>query len=104
MATSPSLAYHASDGAAYQVFLGRWTELLAPVFLDFARMSGDGDVLDVGCGTGSLTAVGTFAASLSETARQVIKSAVRAAFLCGRPDGPRSLTATAWAVRGIVCR
>src|SRR5262245_57815620 len=56
MAMPPPLAYHASDGAAYQVFLGRWTELLAPVFLDFARIRGDGDVLDVGCGTGSMAA------------------------------------------------
>jgi len=271
MATSTSLAYHASDGAAYQVFLGRWTELLAPVFLDFARISSDGDVLDVGCGTGSLASevarrrpdcrvigldvadayltyartrhalpnlnfelgdaghlafadgafaavlsqlvltfvtdpqqvlaemarvtrpggvvasavwdfcgglvyqrilwdtaaafdpqagrirdrlfsnplstpdglkalwqtaglrdievgsltirmnyanfddywepllggqgpVGTFAAGVPEDTRRQLKTAVRAAFLCGRPDGPRSLTATAWAVRGIVCR
>ena len=56
MTTSPSSAYHASDGAAYQVFLGRWTEVLAPVFLEFARIGSDGDVLDVGCGTGSLAA------------------------------------------------
>src|SRR5262245_64008734 len=56
MTTSPSSTYHASDGAAYQVFLGRWTEVLAPVFLEFARISNEGDVLDVGCGTGSLGA------------------------------------------------
>ena len=96
MANLPSLAYHASDGAAYQVFLGRWTELLAPVFLDFVRISGDGDVLDVGCGTGSLAA--------EVDARRELQTAVRAAFLGGLHDGPRSLTATAWAVRGIVRR
>jgi SAM-dependent methyltransferase len=56
MTTSPSSAYHASDGAAYQVFLGRWTEVLAPAFLEFASISSDGDVIDVGCGTGSLAA------------------------------------------------
>jgi len=48
--------------------------------------------------------VGTFAAGLTEDARRQLKAAVRAAFLSGRPDGPRSLTATAWAVRGIVDR
>jgi methylase of polypeptide subunit release factors len=53
MSTSASLGYRASDGAAYQVFLGRWTEVLAPVFLEFARISSDGAVLDVGCGTGA---------------------------------------------------
>src|SRR5262245_36973269 len=50
---SPS-SYHASDGAAYHRFLGRWTERLAPLFADFARLPDDGAVLDVGCGTGSL--------------------------------------------------
>jgi len=271
MTTSPPSGYHASDGAAYQVFLGRWTEVLAPVFLEFARINDDGDVVDVGCGTGSLAAeiarrkpsrrvigvdvaepyltyarahytlpnlnfelgdagllpfadgafaaslaqlvltfvpdprqvvaemvrvtcpggivastvwdfcgglvyqrilwdtaaaldpqagrtrdrlfsnplstpeglttlwktvglsdievgsltirmdytnfadywepllggqgpVGTFAAGLSEAARLALKTAVRAAFLCGGPDGARSLTATAWAVRGVVAR
>lgn len=56
MSTPPPLGYRASDGAAYQIFLGRWTEVLAPIFLEFARISNDGDALDVGCGTGSLAA------------------------------------------------
>jgi len=43
MATSAPLGYRANDGAAYQVFLGRWTEVLAPVCLEFARISNDGD-------------------------------------------------------------
>src|SRR5262245_56422335 len=48
-------AYHASDGAAYERFLGRWTERLGTVFADFARLP-DLDVLEVRCGTGSLAA------------------------------------------------
>jgi len=52
---SPS-GYHASDGAAYDRFLGRWTERLAPLLVDFARLPDDGEVLDVGCGTGNLAA------------------------------------------------
>jgi SAM-dependent methyltransferase len=56
MSMPPRSGYYASDGAAYQVFLGRWTEVLAPVFLAFARIGDDGDALDVGCGTGSLAA------------------------------------------------
>ena len=46
--------YHASDGAAYEVFLGRWTRDLAPLLIDFASLSSDGALLDVGTGTGSL--------------------------------------------------
>lgn len=46
--------YRASDGAAYDWFLGRWTRRLAGPFLDFAALPDEGAILDVGCGTGSL--------------------------------------------------
>jgi trans-aconitate methyltransferase len=46
--------YHATDGAAYEIFLGRWTRRLAPLLLDFAEFSGAGRLIDVGCGTGSV--------------------------------------------------
>jgi SAM-dependent methyltransferase len=46
--------YHASDGAAYEIFLGRWTKLLAPCLLDFAAFPPQGALLDLGTGTGSL--------------------------------------------------
>jgi SAM-dependent methyltransferase len=46
--------YHASDGTAYEKFLGRWTKELAPRFLDFATFPDEGPILDVGTGTGSL--------------------------------------------------
>lgn len=39
---------------AYDRFMGRFSEPLAGVFADFARIDG-GDVLDVGCGPGALT-------------------------------------------------
>src|SRR5467141_3007721 len=55
-----SSTYHASDGAAYERFLGRWSRVLAGPFADFARPPEDGRALDIGCGTGSL------AISLSE--------------------------------------
>jgi SAM-dependent methyltransferase len=48
-------AYRASDGAAYEVFLGRWTRALGERMVEFARFP-DGPLLDVGCGTGSLAA------------------------------------------------
>jgi len=46
--------YHATDGAAYEIFLGRWTQRLAEPFLDFIDPPPEGALLDVGCGTGSL--------------------------------------------------
>src|ERR1700731_4169915 len=51
---SISSTYRASDGAAYERFLGRGSRLLAPPFAEFARPPDHGRVLDVGCGTGSL--------------------------------------------------
>lgn len=41
---------------AYDRFMGRYSTLLAPRFLDFAHVA-DGPVLDVGCGPGALTGV-----------------------------------------------
>ena len=46
--------------------------------------------------------VGAYVECLPPERRRLIEERVRAAFLSGAPDGPRSLTATAWAVRGLV--
>jgi len=53
--------YAASDGAAYEVFIGRWSRrvadriaALAPPLCD--GPSCDGALLDIGCGTGSMAA------------------------------------------------
>lgn len=46
--------------------------------------------------------VGTYAAGLSGEMRERVEAAVRAAYLSGLPDGPRSLTASAWAIRAVV--
>ena len=46
--------------------------------------------------------VGSYVTELSSDRRNLIEERVRAAFLSGAPDGPRSLTATAWAMRGVV--
>jgi SAM-dependent methyltransferase len=51
---SSSSTYRASDGAAYERFLGRWSRLLAGPFAELALPPDHGRVLDVGCGTGSL--------------------------------------------------
>lgn len=60
-----SSTFTATDGDAYEQQMGRWSRRLAQQFLDFARLDGDGRILDLGCGTGSLTRalVGRLAAS-----------------------------------------
>ena len=45
---------------------------------------------------------GSYVAGLPDERRAVVRAAVRDAYLAGGPDGPRSLAATAWAVRGRV--
>lgn len=44
------------DGGAYDDFMGRYSTRLAPLFADFAGVGSRARVLDVGAGTGALTA------------------------------------------------
>ena len=54
-ATPAASAFTALDPDAYEQLMGRWSRLLAPLLIRFGGLA-DGDrVLDVGCGTGSLT-------------------------------------------------
>jgi SAM-dependent methyltransferase len=46
--------FTAADGEGYECQMGRWSRRLAPLFLAFAGTRGPVEVLDVGCGTGSL--------------------------------------------------
>ena len=55
MLAQASSSFHASDGAAYEVWLGRWAKRLAAAFLDVVEVPPTGELLDVGCGTGALT-------------------------------------------------
>src|ERR1051325_5988236 len=45
------------DAEAYERFMGRWSRLIAPRFVDFTDIPDRGRILDVGSGTGSLARV-----------------------------------------------
>jgi SAM-dependent methyltransferase len=47
--------FTASSAAGYEQVMGRWSRLLAEKFLDFAGTANGEQVLDAGCGPGSLT-------------------------------------------------
>jgi trans-aconitate methyltransferase len=44
-----------SSGSAYESYIGRWSRLVAPVFLDWLVIPPGRRWLDAGCGTGALT-------------------------------------------------
>ena len=50
-----SSTFLATDGNGYEAQMGRWSRRLAPLLIDFAALSDASRILDVGCGTGSLT-------------------------------------------------
>lgn len=50
-----SSSFNIHDAAGYEQLMGRWSRKLALQFIDFAGLADGERVLDVGCGTGSLT-------------------------------------------------
>lgn len=56
------------DAAGYEQLMGRWSRKLAPLFVDFAGLAAGERILDVGCGTGSLTFTLAQHAELAEIA------------------------------------
>lgn len=47
--------FNVHEAAGYEQLMGRWSRKLAPLFIDFAELADGERILDVGCGTGSLT-------------------------------------------------
>jgi SAM-dependent methyltransferase len=42
-------------GSTYEDFMGRWSRVLAPIFINWLQVPENSHWLDVGCGTGALT-------------------------------------------------
>jgi 2-polyprenyl-3-methyl-5-hydroxy-6-metoxy-1,4-benzoquinol methylase len=55
MMSSSLTSFLATDAEVYEHFMGRWSARLAEPFLEFARVQPGSRVLDVGCGTGTLS-------------------------------------------------
>lgn len=79
--------YQANDGPAYERFIGRWSRRVADRIAQTVPMSGNGALLDVGCGTGSVTA----ALAARYPGRKVVGVDVAEPYLAfarARPDQP----------------
>src|SRR5262249_519712 len=52
----PSM-FNARDAGNYERLMGRWSRRLAPLFIEHAGIADGEEVIEIGCGTGSLTFV-----------------------------------------------
>src|SRR5579884_1912510 len=80
--------YTATDAAAYERLMGRWSRLLARQFIAFAGVERGDRVLDLGCGTGSLA----FALAAREEPAQIYGLDISEAYIAHaqtRADDPR---------------
>ena len=61
-------SFNVHDAAAYEQIMGRWSQKLAPLLIDFAGLAEDEKIIDVGCGNGSLT----FALARTADLREIV--------------------------------
>lgn len=61
-------SFNIRNAAGYEQLMGRWSRKLAEPFIGFAGLANGERILDVGCGTGSLTFALPRAAEVSEIA------------------------------------
>lgn len=61
-------SFNVHKASGYEQLMGRWSRRLAPPFIAFAGVKADERILDVGCGTGSLTFALPEAANVAEVA------------------------------------
>ena len=89
MTEVPTTSTDFSGGAeAYEQFMGRWSRRLAGPFIDFMGVRDGDTVLDVGCGTGSLTLAVAARANVA-AATGIDLSEAYTAFARGRTDDNR---------------
>src|SRR5262245_66624856 len=60
--------FNVHKASGYEQLMGRWSRILAPQFITFASLKAGERILDVGCGTGSLTFALPEAANVAEIA------------------------------------
>jgi len=66
-----------SESDGYERFMGRWSRRLAPLFVTFAGVTGGDRVLDVGSGTGALSAAAAAIESVQVTGIEPAAAYVR---------------------------